>query len=75
MGEGWEGGEIPPIPSDPVAQAFQPVQVYLEYETSKAAAYEKSQAAGLSPGWLPAFRFSTPNQWPGNPAPAPMLNQ
>ena len=35
-----------------------------------------SQAAGLGPGWLPAFRFQTSNQWPGNPRPpASMLNQ
>jgi len=35
-----------------------------------------SQAAGLGPGWLPAFRTQTSNQWPGNPRPpAPMLNQ
>ena len=35
-----------------------------------------SQSAGPRPGWLPAFRFQYPNQWPGNPSlPAPMLNQ
>ena len=46
------------------------------YDTPKAAAYEKSQAAGLGPGWLPAFRTQTSNQWPGNPRPpASMLNQ
>jgi len=53
-------------------------QVPLTARFKRPPLTQSSQAAGLSPGWLPAFQTPTgpANQWPGCRAlPAPMVNQ